>query len=73
MYKVTYIEKRIQLYFTLAILQLVGNPTFSIENDVKGFKLIRFFFNEILQMSKFKLFVLQDNFSKIAQMFLKFA
>ena len=49
------------------------NPTCSIENKVKGFRLTRFFLNEILQMSKFKLFVSRDKFSRIAQIFLKFA
>ena len=46
---------------------------FSIENDVKGFKLTKFFLNEIWQMSKFKFFVSRDKFSRIAQIFLKFA
>ena len=39
------------------------NPTCSVENDIKGFRLARFFLNEILQMSKFKFFVLRDKFS----------
>ena len=42
------------------------------ENDVKDFRLIRFFINEILQMSKFKLFVSRDKFFRSAQIFLKF-
>ena len=46
-------------------------PTCSIENNVnkqgyKGFRLIRFFLNEILQMSKFTFFVSRDKFSTIA-------
>ena len=49
------------------------NAVCSIENDVQGFRLIRFFLNGILQMSKFKFFVSRDKFSRIAQMFLKFA
>ena len=36
-------------------------------------ELILHFLNEILQMSKFRLFVSRDEFSKIAQVFLKFA
>ena len=53
-------------------LQLCSvNPKWSI---VKGFRLIRFsLLNKILQMSNFKFFVSQDNFSRIAQIFLKFA
>ena len=31
------------------------------------------FLNDMLQMSKFKFFVLQDKFSRIAQMLLNFA
>ena len=49
------------------------NPTCSIKKDVRGFRLIRFFLNEILQMSKFKFFVSQVKFSGIAQIFLIFA
>ena len=45
----------------------------SIENDVKDARLTRFSLNEILQMSKFKFFVSRDKFSRIAQLFLKFA
>ena len=36
-------------------------------------ELILHFLNEILQMSKFRLFASRDTFSKIAQVFLKFA
>ena len=39
----------------------------------KGFRLISFYLNKILQMSKFKFFVSHDKFSRIAQIFLKFA
>ena len=49
------------------------NPTCSIENNIKVFRFIRFLLNEISQMSKFKLFVSQDKFSRIVQIFLKFA
>ena len=44
----------------------------SIENEVKGFRLTRFFLNEILEMSKFEFFVSWDKFSRIAQIFLEF-
>ena len=40
---------------------------------MSGVRLTRFFFNEILQISKLKFFVLRDKFSKITQIFLKFA
>ena len=43
------------------------NPTCSIEKDVKGFRLTRFFLNEISQMSKFKFFVSGDKFSITVQ------
>ena len=36
-------------------------------------ELILHFLNEILQMSKVRLFVSRDKFSRIAQVFLKFA
>ena len=56
-------SKYIQLHFTLS------EKLFCIENNVKGFRLIRFFLNEILQMSKFKFFVSRDRFSTmVAQM-----
>ena len=45
----------------------------SIEKYAKGFSLIRFFLNKILQTTKFKLFVWRDKFSITAQIFLKFA
>ena len=47
------------------------NPTCSIKSDGKGFRLIRFFRNEILLMSKFKFFVSRNKFSIIAKIFLK--
>ena len=62
-YKVRLIKKCIQLHFTQAKNCLV-NPTCSIENDVKDFWLISFFLNELLKMSKFKYFVLQNKFLK---------
>ena len=37
----------------------------SIEKDIKGFRLIKFLLNEILQMSKFKFFLSQNTFSRI--------
>ena len=46
---------------------------YPIENDVKGFRLIRFLLNEILQISKFKFSISRDKFSRIAQIYLKFA
>ena len=51
----------------------ITSKTTSIENNIKGFRATRFFLNDILQMSKFEFFVLQDRFSKPAQIFLKFA
>ena len=49
------------------------NPTCSIEKDAKVLGWQGFFLNEILQMTKSKFFVLRDKFSRIAQIFLKFA
>ena len=47
----------------------LSEKLFCIENNVKGFRLITFFLNEILQMSKFKFFVSRDRFSTmVAQM-----
>ena len=43
-----------------------------MENDVKGFRLIRFFLNEILGKSKYNFFGSRDKL-RIAQIFLKFA
>ena len=48
------------------------NHTCSMENDVKGFRLIRFFLNEILGKSKYNFFGSRDKL-RIAQIFLKFA
>ena len=48
------------------------NPTCSIQVDVKGFRLIRFFLNEILEKSNYNFFASRDKL-RIAQIFLKFA